>query len=318
MVNASPAIAVIGSNMIDLVTKIERMPRLGETTEALEFSIGFGGKGANQAVASARLGADVVMVTRVGDDMFGPGYKKNLAGEGIDVAHVLTAEGMSNGVAPIFVDREANNSILIVKGANKRLSPADVDAAAGSIRRCGLIVMQLEVPLETVYHAAAFGRDNGIPVILNPAPAAAIDFAALGRVAWLVPNETELEALTGMPATSEDEARRAGETLLDKGCDNLIVTLGAKGAMLLNRDGCRLSPPSAVRPVDTTGAGDAFIASFSYHLLTLGDVDAAMAMANKYAALSTTRPGTQTSFPTGDEFSAALRRESRGEGLFLS
>lgn len=313
----TPAIAVIGSNMIDLVTKVERMPRLGETIEAPEFSIGFGGKGSNQAVAAARLGADVVMVTRIGDDIFGPGYRKNYEEQGIDTTHVRTAEGMSNGVAPIFVDFEANNSILIVKGANKRLSPADVDDAAESLRRCKLIVMQLEIPLETVYHAAAFGHDNNIPVILNPAPAAPIDFDKLGRVAYLVPNETELEALTGMPVTNEDEAQRAGETLLGKECDNIIVTLGAKGAMLLNKDGRHLSPPSSVKPVDTTGAGDAFIGSFSYHLLTLGDIVGAMAMANKYAALSTTRAGTQTSFPTMAEFAAALERETRGEKLFL-
>ncbi|MDR0361164.1 MAG: ribokinase [Planctomycetota bacterium] len=300
-----PKVAVIGSNMIDLVTRVERMPRMGETVEAPSFDLGFGGKGANQAVAAARLGADVLLVTKVGDDLFGPGYKKNLAEQGIDTKYVETAPGASNGVAPIFVDGDANNSILIVKGANRHLSPADIDRAADDIRKCGVVVLQLEVPLDTVYYAVAFGRDNGIPVILNPAPAARLDYKAVKSVAFLVPNETELEVLAGMPVKDVDDARAAGRAVLAHGVKNVIVTLGDKGSLWLADGVDHLVPPHPVKPVDSTGAGDAFIGSFACHLLTLGDVARAMVMANRYAAISTTRPGTQKSFPNAEEFEKA-------------
>lgn len=301
----TPKIAVIGSNMIDLVTTVDRMPRLGETVEAPAFSLGFGGKGANQAVAAARLGAEVVMVTKVGDDLFGPGYVENFRKEGIDTRHIGVVPGASNGVAPIFVDGDANNSILIVKGANNFLGPSDIDAAADDIRRCGIIILQLEVPVETVYHAIRFGADNAIPVLLNPAPAAPLDFEAIKSLAFLAPNETELETLTGMPAGDADAARKAGASLLARGVENVLVTLGAKGALWLSRDGSgHLAPPHSVTPRDTTGAGDAFIGSFAYHLLLLKDIKKAMTMANRYAAISTTRPGAQISYPTAAEFAA--------------
>ena len=300
-----PKIAVIGSNMIDLVTKVDKMPRMGETVEAPAFDLGFGGKGANQAVAAARLGADVLMVTKIGDDLFGPGYLKNFKDQGIDTRYVEAVPGSSNGVAPIFVDANANNSILIVKGANQFLSAKDIDEAADDIRKCGIIILQLEVPVPTVYYAIEFGAKNGIPVILNPAPAAKLDFQAIKSASFLVPNETELEVISGMPVTSVDEARVAAKSLLDKGLANVLVTLGDKGSMLLNAESGEFHAPThKVTPVDTTGAGDAFIGSFAYHYLFLGDVRQAMIMANKYAAASTTKPGTQKSFPTAAEFAA--------------
>ncbi len=300
-----PRIAVIGSNMIDLITTVDRMPRMGETIEAPAFDLGFGGKGANQAVAAARLGAEVLMVTKVGDDLFGPGYIENFKKQGIDTRHVGVVAGASSGVAPIFVDKQANNSILIIKGANQSLSPADIDAAAADIRRCGIIILQLEVPLETVYYAIKFGAENGIPVLLNPAPAAHLDYEAIKTLAFLVPNETELETITECPVGNLDEARAAAGKLLDRGVGNVLVTLGAKGSLWLSRDhGEFLAPPHPVTPRDTTGAGDAFIGSFAYHLLKLGDVKEAMIMANRYAAASTMKPGTQKSFPTAEEFRA--------------
>ncbi|MDR1612610.1 MAG: ribokinase [Planctomycetota bacterium] len=300
-----PKIAVIGSNMMDLITRVDRMPRTGETVEAPAFDLGFGGKGANQAVAAARLGAEVLMVTRIGDDLFGPAYRDNFERLGIDTRHVATAPGTSSGVAPIFVDADANNSILIVKGANNFLSPADVDRAAADIMKCGVIILQLEVPLPTVYHAVEFGAKNGIPVILNPAPAAKLDFRAIRDVTYLVPNETELEAISGLPVAGVDDARTAARSLVDQGLANVLVTLGARGALLLGAEtGEFLAPPHELRPKDTTGAGDAFIGSFAYHLLTLGDVRKAITMANRYAAASTAKTGTQKSFPTAAEFAA--------------
>ncbi|NLL36802.1 MAG: ribokinase [Fretibacterium sp.] len=295
-------IAVIGSNMIDLLTQISRMPEQGETIEGLSFDMGFGGKGANQAVAMARLGADVLMLTRVGDDVFGRSVRENFEQLGMDTRYVLTAPGVSNGVAPIFVDPTANNRIVIVKGANNHLTPKDVDDAAVDLKKCDLIVLQLEVPLETVYHAIAWGAEHGVPVILNPAPAAELDFEAIKSVDFFVPNETELSLIAKMPVNSVDEARSAARALVERGIRNVIVTLGSKGALLVTEKGDELFPPFTVTPVDTTGAGDAFIGSFSYYYLKTGDLAVAMTTANRYAALSTTKPGTQKSFIAREEF----------------
>src|SRR3954447_3142763 len=164
-------IAVIGSNMVDLVTYVNRMPVKGETIEAPRFEMGHGGKGANQAVAAARLGAEVVMVTAVGDDLFGENTIRNLAALGVDTTHVKRVAGKASGVAPIMVEPDGENSILIVKGANADLSPADVESAGEALRTCDLILLQLEVPLETVYAAIRFGKEHGIRTVLNPAPA---------------------------------------------------------------------------------------------------------------------------------------------------
>ena len=199
-----PRIAVVGSNMVDLIAYAPRMPIVGETLEAPSFEMGFGGKGANQAVAAAKLGASVVMVSKVGDDMFAEGTVKNLASFGIDTTHVHRVKGRSSGVAPIVVDPSGANAILIIKGANADLSPADVDEAAEALKNCDLILLQLEVPLETVYAAIAFGKANGIKTLLNPAPATpALDLARIVNVDFFVPNETELAILSDMPVDSE-------------------------------------------------------------------------------------------------------------------
>lgn len=295
-------IAVIGSNMIDLVTKIVRMPAVGETVEAPDFQIGFGGKGANQAVAAAKLGADVLMVTKVGDDVFGREYLENFKRLGIDTRYVRQEKGLANGVAPIFVDGDGSNSILIVKGANRRLSPSDIDEAAEDIKNCGIIVLQLEVPLETVYHAVAFGAMNGIPVILNPAPAAELDFKRIAAVDFFAPNESELSLLSGMPVADERDAEKAAKSLIAKGLKAVIVTLGSKGSLFVSAAETRLVPPHRVKAIDTTGAGDAFIGSFAFFYLKTKDVLLSMEKANRYAALSTTREGTQKSFFSKEEF----------------
>src|SRR5271167_4263050 len=193
-----PRIAVVGSNMVDLVTYVDRMPVKGETVEAPSFEMGHGGKGANQAVAAAKLGASVIMVTAVGDDMFADNTIKNLANLGVDTTYVRRVAGRSSGVAPIMVEPSGENSILIVKGANAELSPADVEGAAEDLRTCDLILLQLEVPLETVYAAIAFGKRHGVRTLLNPAPAAPdIDARYVRDVSYLAPNETELSILTG-------------------------------------------------------------------------------------------------------------------------
>jgi len=295
-------IAVIGSNMVDLIVYIDRMPAEGETVRTPDFQMGCGGKGANQAVAASRLGAVVLMVTRVGNDLFADNTIANFEAHGIDTTHVLRTEATS-GVAPIFVDPQSRNSIIIIPGANDHLSPADIDAAADDIARCRLIVLQLEVPLETVYHAVEFGRTHGVPVLLNPAPAnAELDFARIASVDWFVPNETELALLTGLPVDSLDEVDAAASALLARGMTNVLVTLGARGVAWYSEAGRVLTDAETVDAVDTTGAGDAFIGCFAQSLVSGLAVEDALVRANSYAADSVTRRGTQTSYADAASF----------------
>lgn len=290
-------IAVVGSNMVDLVTYVARMPERGETIEAPDFAMGFGGKGANQAVAAARLGADVHMVTCVGDDMFGPQVRQNLSDNGVDVTHVRSVAGKASGVAPIFVEEDGENSILIVKGANADLSPADIDRAAETLKTCDAILLQLEVSLATVYHAIAFGAEHGITTILNPAPAHPdLDISCLAGLDWFCPNETELALLTEMPTTSDDEVVTAARSLIEGGIRNIVVTLGGRGARLITASEVTQISPVTVEPVDTTGAGDAFIGSFARFLNADTPAEQALSRAAKYAAHSITGRGTQTSY----------------------
>ena len=300
-----PRIVVIGSANIDLVTYTDQFPRPGETIFGREFSLGFGGKGANQAVAARLCGAAVAMVARVGDDLFGPANIENFASRGIDVRHVMTTPGVSSGVAPIFVESSGQNRIWVVKGANDRLTPADVDAASDVLTGADFLVMQLEIPIETVYYALRFARERGIRTILNPAPGQALDLSQVANADYVIPNETEAEALAGMPVQNLEDAETCARKLLEGGLRRVIVTLGANGALLATAEGMRHVPPFPVRPVDTTGAGDAFIGSLACFLAEgLEEIDA-IAHANLYAALSTLGPGTQKSFVTRDRFDAA-------------
>lgn len=301
-----PQIAVIGSNMVDLISYIRRMPQEGETLEAPDFQMGCGGKGANQAVAASRLGSRVLMVTRVGNDIFADNTVENFRRNGIDTTYVLRTEG-SSGVAPIFVDEQSRNSILIIKGANARLSPQDLADAEADIARCQLIVLQLEIPLETVYAAIETGNRLGIPVLLNPAPAQPdLELERVKGCEYLVPNESELSLLTGMPVDTEQDVRRAASVLLRAGVRHVIVTLGKRGVLWLSQDGEELLPATDAQPLDTTGAGDAFIGCFSHVLVSTGDVREAIAQANVYAGDSVTKRGTQTSYATAAEFAEVL------------
>lgn len=299
-------IAVVGSNMVDLITYTARMPGPGETIEAPRFEMGCGGKGANQAIAAARLGAEVMMVTKVGDDIFADNTIRNFEASGIDTRYVERVPGTSSGVAPIFVEPSGENSILIIKGANALLSPADVDRAAEDLKGCDLIVMQLEVPLETIYHTIEFGARHGIETLLNPAPAPAdLDPKRIEQVTFLVPNQTELATISGLPVNSEVEAETAAKSLIDRGIRTVIVTLGARGALLVTKgEVTRRIEPVRVTPVDTTGAGDAFIGSFARYYVENRDLDAALHMAVRYAADSITRPGTQKSYASREAFEA--------------
>jgi ribokinase len=309
--NRQPHVVVVGSANIDLTTFTDQFPRPGETIFGDRFQLGFGGKGANQAVAAALCGAKVSMVARVGDDLFGPATVENFKRQGVDASHVWITPGLSSGVAPIFVDSAGQNRILVVKGANDALTPADVDAAAPLLRQADCIVLQLEVPLETVYHTLRFARSNGILSILNPAPGQPLGLSELANADYVVPNETEAEALSGMPVRSLEEAQLCARRLIDSGIRRVIITLGANGALCATAETMQHGAPHRVEPLDTTGAGDAFIGSFACFLGSGYAESEALARANVYAALSTLSVGTQMSFVTAERFQAAWA-DSRG------
>lgn len=297
-------IAVIGSNNVDLISYIHRMPALGETIEAPDFQLGCGGKGANQAVACARLGSEVLMVTRVGNDLFADKTIANFRANGIDDTYILRTNA-SSGVAPIFVDENSNNSIIIVKGANALLSPADLAGARQDIARCALIVLQLEISLETVYAAVEMGAELGIPVLLNPAPATPeLSLERVRGVEFLVPNESELSLLTGMPVESLEDIAKAAHVLLGEGIKNVIVTLGSRGVLWTSERGDQLIEASPVAALDSSGAGDAFIGCFSHFWAESGDIAESLRIANRYAGDSVTKRGTQISYATAEEFEA--------------
>jgi ribokinase len=304
MTGRRPRIGVIGSTNMDLTTTVERMPVWGETVLARHFETSFGGKGANQAIAAAKLGAEVVMVSNLGDDTLGDSAINNFRSFGVDTRRVRRIPNQSTGTATILVDEgSGDNAILIVAGANGDLSSADVDAASQELKRCDLILLQLEIRLETAYAAIRFGRQNGVGTVLNPAPARRnLDMDIVAQASFLIPNETELAILTGMPVESEAEVAAAAQSLIKKGVETVIVTLGARGALLAAPQGVRRVAPVRVQAVDTTGAGDAFIGSFARYFAAGLGLDAALAKATLYAADSVTKRGAQKSFATESEF----------------
>jgi ribokinase len=307
---STPRIAVVGSANTDLITFSDVFPRPGETVFGKNFDLGFGGKGANQAIAARLCGADVIMVARVGSDLFGEATIRNFASFGIDTTHVQLLQGVSTGVAPIFVEPNGQNRIIVVKGANDRLMPADVDAAASQLRAVDTIILQFEIPLETIYHTVRFARANNIRCIVNPAPALPADLAQLTAADYFIPNETEAELITGHAVHTIEEAGACAAALLQKGFRTVVLTLGARGALLADAAGTIHVPPFAVTAVDTTGAGDAFIGSLAVFLAQGVAQKEAVARANLYAALSTTRVGTQKSFLRRADFEAEWSRRA--------
>jgi ribokinase len=307
-----PRIAVVGSANIDLTTFTDRFPKPGETIFGQKFDLGFGGKGANQAVAARLCGADVFMVARVGSDLFGPATIENFKKLGIDTAHVKQVEGLSSGVAPIFVEPNGQNRILVVKGANDALKAADVDAAAEMLKAADCIVLQFEIPLETVYYTIAFARKHGIRCILNPAPGQPVEMRALADLDYFVPNESEAEAVTGLPARNVEDAKKCAEKLMAGGIRRVIITLGANGSLLVGHGISEHVPPFRVKSVDSSGAGDAFIGSFAVFLAEGVPEKEAVRRANLYAGLSTTGVGTQKSFYDRARFDAEWAVQGRG------
>ncbi len=297
-----PRIAVVGSANVDLTTFTDDFPRPGETIFGKRFDLGFGGKGANQAVAARLCGAEVSMVAKVGTDLFGPATIKNFESLGIDSTHVGTENGASSGVAPIFVDSTGQNRIIVVKGANDALLPSDVDQAASVLKQSACVVLQLEIPVETVYYTIRFAKANGIRSILNPAPGRPLDMKEVGQVDYFIPNESEAGTIAGKPVGSVEEAKSCAAFFLSQGVRRVVITLGASGCLLAGGDGMELIPAFKVKTKDTTGAGDAFIGSFAVFLGEGMPERDALSRANLYAALSTTKVGTQKSFSKRAEF----------------
>ncbi|MGH9332796.1 MAG: ribokinase, partial [Vicinamibacteria bacterium] len=303
--------AIVGSANVDLTTFIDELPRPGETLFGKRFDLGFGGKGANQAVAASLCGARAHMVGSVGDDLFGPATLRNFRKLGVGTRHVQTVKGVGSGVAPIFVDASGQNRILVVKGANDSLTAKAVGKASALLKRADLIVMQLEIPLETVYYIIKFARKRDIPVLLNPAPAAPLNLESLKGVTYLIPNETEAEAIAGVSSPTVAEALECAKELVSRGFPRVILTLGERGAIVADSKGAQHLAGYEVETVDSSGAGDAFIGSFAAFLGEGIEEKEAVARANLYAALSTTAVGTQKSFPSRKRFEREWRKRAR-------
>lgn len=300
-------VLVIGSNMIDLISYIDRMPVEGETVEAPDFQMGFGGKGANQAVAAARLGSKVSFISMVGNDAFGQQQLDSFKNNHINITGVGVGT-KSSGAAPIFVDKSSDNRILIIKGANNELTPEVLDKYADLIKNTKIIVLQQEIPLETNYHAIDLANQYHIPILLNPAPANKdLDINHVTKVDFFSPNETELATLTGMPTNDMDEIKKAAHHMIKLGVKNMLITLGSKGVLWVNESTSQLIKAIKVNAVDTTGAGDSFIGSFAHYYASGDDIPTAIKHANQYAAVTVTRRGTQKSYPTADELSLLVK-----------
>jgi ribokinase len=299
-------ICVVGSSNIDLTFRTQRLPESGETLAGRTFHLGYGGKGANQAVMAAKLGARVSMISRVGSDVFGDGLLQNYRSLGVDPTHVFRHEEISTGVAAIVVDDAARNCILVVPGANMALTPADVHEAEAAIQSADVLLCQLEVPVETTLEAFRVAKAAGVRTILNPAPAAPLPEELLRLADLCVPNETEIEALTGLRAATLPEATSAARALLEKGSEIVVVTLDDRGALVVDGKHVEHVPALSVTALDPTGAGDAFIGSLGVFMAEGAPLVEAARRANAVAALSVTRLGAQSSFPLRKELGVAL------------
>lgn len=298
-----PHIVVVGSLNMDLVVQVPVIPAPGETVLGDNFATIPGGKGANQAVAAARLGARVSLIGRVGHDSFGEQLLANAEQEGINITFVGRDETAATGVAMICVDAAGQNSIAVASGANYRLTADQVRSAWKALPEIDLLVMPLETPLETIEAAVSLANQSGTPIILNPAPAQKLPARILNGVTVLAPNETETEQLTGMAVSTVEEARSAAKELLDLGVGHVVLTLGGRGALVLDGANGQISEvaPYPVTVVDTTAAGDAFVAGLAVGLGEDRPLAEAAQFANAVGALAVTRPGAQPAMPSREE-----------------
>ncbi|PZF78631.1 ribokinase [Aestuariivirga litoralis] len=300
-------IAILGIFVADLAFRANRQPVMGETLMGSGFKMGPGGKGSNQAVAAARAGGSVSFISRLGKDAFGDIAIATWKAEGI-APHVAIAPDEPTGAAYIFVsDETGENAIIVVPGAAGGLSATDVDAARGAIEAAKVFVTQLEQPIAAARRGLEIARAAGVVTVFNPAPAAPVPDDLYALCDWVIPNQTEAAALTGLPVDTEDQARKAGDALLAKGARNALITLGARGALLHNAQGSVLIPSfSAGKVVETAGAGDAFVGAFATALAEGMDPAAAARFGCAAAGISVTRPGTAPAMPTRQEIETLL------------
>ena len=293
----SRKIVVIGSCNTDMVINMERLPLPGETLLGGKFFMNPGGKGANQAVAAARLGGKVLFIAKVGNDPFGVRAVDQYKAEGINTKHVLVDKEHPSGVALILVDAHGENSIAVASGANAHLMPQDIDNARGAIEDGDILLMQLETPLETVEHAALLANQLGKKVILNPAPAHPLPESLLRNLYMLIANETEAEFISGTKISDMDSVARAADIICGKGVENVVITLGSKGAFVKERGAYHQVQGLKVKAVDATAAGDTFCGALCVALAEGKSITEAVEFANRAAAITVTRMGAQSSLP---------------------
>jgi ribokinase len=292
-----PTIAVVGSLNMDLVVRIPRMPLPGETLTGSDFRTIPGGKGANQAVAAARMGARVSLIGCIGADAFAAQLREGLAADGIELDHLSAVHDAPTGVAVILVDAASQNFIVLAPGANATLTPQSIDRASAAIEQAQMLLCQLETPLPAVQHAIEIAHRHHKPVVLNPAPARPLSGELLAQVDYLVPNETEAALLSGIEVSDNASAENAAQRLRSQGAKVVLLTLGAKGVLIADGDTTRLLPAPAVKAVDTTAAGDTFVGAFAVGLLEGLPLPDAVMFGQRAAAISVTRFGAQTSVP---------------------
>lgn len=299
--NIRPKIVVIGSCNTDMVVKANRLPLPGETIVGGTFLMNPGGKGANQAIAAARLGADVTFVSKIGYDLFGLQALEIYRSERINTEFIFTDPKNPSGVALISVDSSGENSIIVAPGASRSLSVADIDHAETKIKEADIILMQLEVPIETIEHATVIAKKYEKRVVLNPAPAYFLKDEFLRDVYAILPNQIEAEMLSGVKVTDVESAHRAARVIGKKGIENVVITLGKHGAYVKAGEDYVMIPGREVDTIDTTGAGDVFCGAFSYYLSLRHSLKESVEFANVAAAFAVTRIGAQSAIPYRQE-----------------
>lgn len=304
---AGKSIVVIGSSNIDLVAKSHEIPVVGQTLTGSDFFMTPGGKGANQAVAAAKLGGKVIFVARLGKDIFAEKSLDNFKSVKINAKHIVQLKGVPSGVALIAIDDNGKNIIIVIPGANGKLLPADVEKARADIAAAEVVVCQLEIPIESVEKAAQLAAKYKVPFILDPAPARPLSDKILSLLHVIKPNETEAQTITGIKVVDFDSAARAADWLLAKGVKNVIITLGEKGALLATQDDKEILPTRKVKAVDSTAAGDAFTGALAYGLAGGKSLRDAAIYAGAVAAISVQRLGAQASMPTKKEVAAFFK-----------
>ena len=297
----NPNVVVVGSSNTDMVVQMSALPSPGETVLGGEFVVAAGGKGANQAVAAARLGASVGLVGRVGSDMFGEQSLRNFEADGILTDYVVSDSELPTGVALIMVDDRGENMIAVASGANSAVCEADVEAAQPLFEECSVVLLQLEIPLNVVRFAAELGASLGANVILNPAPAQALDNELLKNVSILTPNEKEAASLTGIEPKDVESADAAAREMIAAGVESVVITLGEGGAYLSTEGYSGLIPADKVVARDTTAAGDAFNGALAFAVSRGVELPEAVKFANHVGALSVTKIGAQPSLPTMEQ-----------------